>query len=43
VDPVQRGEPSVWPLDTPGGVLVDTLYAVAAAHFAGEPVASSLC
>ncbi|MFF4796596.1 hypothetical protein ACFY2M_44965 [Streptomyces sp. NPDC001276] len=40
VDPVLDSDPSVWPVTTPDGVLVDALHAVASAHLAGEPVAS---
>jgi hypothetical protein len=39
-DPDLNSEPGVWPLDTPDGVLVDALHAVATAHLTGEPVAS---
>lgn len=40
VDPVLDSEPSVWPLNTPDGALVDAVAAHASAHLAGEPVAS---
>ncbi len=40
VDPVLGSEPSVWPLDTSGEVLVDAVHAHATGHLAGVPVAS---
>ncbi|MEX2982270.1 hypothetical protein [Streptomyces sp. C36] len=40
VDPVLHTGPSVWPLDTPGEVLVDALHAYASAYLTGSPVPS---
>jgi hypothetical protein len=40
LDPGLRSEPYLWPLSTPGNVLVDALHAHASAHLTGEPLSS---